>query len=331
MSSDEPLGTLVDEIEALASTTHERCRSRRGELLVQTNPLKGIQASSDFDMVIWDIAWLRGTLKYVAKELSEPRSYIKLAEPAEREALAAIIRNYRPPVEQLDQLAAKDQGLRKKRIWRGHKDKTPALDRFHRELQSITLHLSTLLKMLGKTFHEDIERGGREISSTAPAVGQVEVDVQWLLLRDRLAEDGITDIDIEAHTSSIRALLQDRLPSYHDIYSGPSVEQHDGSGQASTGSREKLPRTPSQPDHRALTTSSNNAQAGLDHGAQPGGPAILSSLTTSHVRDESTHAPLQAKDDKRQLTEKYRLPVPAHAPDSSKGEPQPPWFSSRLY
>jgi hypothetical protein len=329
MSSDEPLGILIDEIEALASITHERCRSRCRALMIKTDPLQGTHASSDFDTVKWDIVCLRRTVKDITIDLSEPKSNIRLAEPAKREALAAIIRSYRPLLEQLDQLAAKDQTLKKKRIWRGPKDNTVALDRYHRELQfqtqTLTLYLSLIYTFESpeKSFHEDFERGGREISSTAPAAGQgAEVDVQWSLLRRRLVEDGITDIDIEAHTSSIRALLQERLPSYYDIHSGPSVEQHDGSGQVSTGSREILPRTTSQPDHRASNTSSSIAQIGIGHGAQPGGPAILSSFSTSCMRDASTHAPLQAKDDKPQSTEKYPLAVPAHVAGRSKCKPQ---------
>jgi hypothetical protein len=241
--------------------------------------------------------------------------------------LAAITRSYRPLLDQLDQLAAKDQGLKKKRIWRGHKDNTAALDRYHRELQfqtqTINLYLSLFSppKNPDKAFHEDLGRGGREISTTAPVYVQgTELDVQWMWLKRRLVEDGITDIDIEAHTSSIRALLQERLPSYYDIHYGPSVEQRDGSGQASAGSRGILPRTTSEPDHRASTTIRNDAQTDLGHSTQAAGPAMLSSFSTAQVRNKVTHAPSQAEDDERRLSEKYRHAEPAHAPRSSGGE-----------
>lgn len=315
MSSEDPLAILVHEIEELASTAHDRCKSRPDRLSTSLTELEVTLASSDFDTVKWDIICLRETLKDITNELSRPESKIRSAEQAKREALATIIKSYRPLVQQLEQFATKDQGLKKKPMWRSRKNNTAALDRFHRELQfqtqTINLYLSTLtpshlapIKKQQENSIKGSKHGVGEASYTLQPLDRgSEADAQWSLLRRQLVEDGITDIDIEAHTSSIRALLQEKLPSYYDIHSGPSLEETNGSAEASTGLRENMLRRTSQSEHGVLRPLYEIDETGPGHGTRPSASS-LSQASAPVIGDRSELARVLTKDDDRRVPRK---------------------------
>ena len=295
MSTEEPLGALVDEIAALVAIADKKCRSRPNRLSILSNDeiCTGSRASSNFETVIWDIITLRQTLQLIKNELSTPESNIRRAQQAKREALSTIIESYRPLVQQVEQLAANDESLKKKRIWRSHKQSKTTLDRLHRELQfqtqTINLYLSTLTTaphLLSnneqrETVVQDSAREGGLASATRQAVDQEPgADAQWSLLRRMLVEDGITDIDIEAHTSSIRALLKEKLPSYYDLPSRHVPEEANDSPQTSAGSRGRKPyrisqEEPTTPltregaDHGLVSTENNKHLVPQSHGADP--------------------------------------------------------------
>lgn len=199
-----------------------------------------------------DITRLRATLKEVIHEVSKPESKIQYVDGTKREELGAVVDGCRPLLEHLENLVTKDQGLKKKRIWKRDKDNTPALDHIHRQLDfrrhSLNLYLSTLrssqLALIEKkleTFVEEFKRGGREASRTSNSADQESaLDVQWSVLRHELAEDGITDTDIEVHKSSIRALLQEQLPSYYDAQSASSPEEVNKSLNRLEGSHQSI-------------------------------------------------------------------------------------------
>ncbi|KAF7512578.1 hypothetical protein GJ744_000839 [Endocarpon pusillum] len=288
MSGEASLGTLVDELEAHALVAHDRCR----------------HASSDFDTVEWDITCLRFTLKEIKHELSQPNSKIRSAEQARQEALATIVKSYRPLLHQIHQFATKDQGFKKKRIWRSHKPNSSVLDRFHRELQFQTQTINLYLSTLTATTKPG---PAQEAPGTLQAVHQgSEADAQWSLLRLRLIEDGITDTDIEAHTTSIRALLQERLPSYHDLPSGPRLLETHNSCDTSAGSHENVLQRVSQPEYSASGKGRYSDQVDQDQDqdqhVHSGASTSFSPGVAPIARNGSTNSPLLTKDNQPLLT-----------------------------
>lgn len=255
--------------------------------------------------------------------MSKPDSKIRSAEQARQEALATIVKSYRPLLHQLHQFATKDQGFKKKRIWRSHKPNSAVLDRFHRELQFQTQTINLYLSTLTAT----IKPGpAQEAPDTLQAVHQgSEVDAQWSLLRLRLIEDGITDTDIEAHTTSIRALLRERLPSYHDLPSGPGLLETDTSCDTSAGSHENLLQRVSQPEYSASGKGRYSDQVDQDQNqnqdqhAQSGASTSFSLGVAPIARKGSINRPLLTKDNEPLLT---RTPntQPASTLNKSEGE-----------
>jgi hypothetical protein len=214
---------------------------------------------------------------------------------AKRHHLASLITSYRPLLQQLEALAIKDQGTKKKRIWRRDKDNTAALDQLHRQLdfrtQSLDLYLPTLrtsqlalIEQRLEAFVEEFKRGAPGTPRGVNALDdESEADAQWSALRRQLLEEGITDVDIEAHKSSIRALLQERLPSYYEAHIGSA-----------------------QPEANDTPVGSREATSGPQNG-----PSL--------VREPSNHASSRGEEDKPRTTQ-TPLGDPGHIPSGSQGE-----------
>ena len=203
-------------------------------------------------MTTWNVSRLRASLQEVKIEASEPESKTNNADEARCDDLHVLIAGFRPLLENLDKLVTEDQRLKGKRIWRRDKDKVAAVDHIDRQLElrirKVDSYLSVLrnnqlARVLEKTgkIMEVFDRRHEPLGRSSPMHGEAEFDVQWSLLKHELVEDGMTIVDIEAHKSSIKALLQDRLPSYHEAHAGfiqaESSEVSLGSAMSRTSER----------------------------------------------------------------------------------------------
>jgi len=255
---------------------------------------------------------LLAILKQVRDDLSKPESEIQHAKQAESEALVTMIGGYRRLLQQLDNLAAKDHSLKKKRIWKRDKDNTAAVGQLHGQLNSLTVTISIYLSTRRGSqpsfpdFAEEVKNGGQDAFVPSQAVNQEsEADAQWSVLRRKLVEDGITDVDIEAHTSSIRALLQDKLPSYYEIYTGPNVEETTEVTKASTSSHEVAMRKTSQLEHGAFTPGDHNDEADFGRCARPGVSSSFSRRLSPLNGHGANYGLALPKEDKNRVSHTY--------------------------
>lgn len=234
-----------------------------------------------------------------------------------------IIKTYRPLLLQLRKLATKDQNLKKKRIWRRDKDNTAALDDITRQLnvrtQTIELYLSTQsISPLQLTTLETSKGESLYASHTSQELGsRNEVDEQWSVLRRKLVEDGITDIDIEAHMSTIRSLLQDKLPSYYDTQPSPSLEEGHGSVTPSTGLRAVMPRSDSEPNRLGPSPFDNDEERDFGQSGRPSVRTLSSPGLRSPGDRQMNGGSFQTKYGRRRLSHSAD---PASALETSQGE-----------
>ena len=203
--------------------------------MILINPSAGSNASAEFDRAIRDIDRLRSTLQKVADEVSKPDFKIRDVGKAECDKLAFDLAAIRCQLLLIDGLAAKDQGLKKKRIWKRDRDSTAALDMFHHQVAShIQIMSSWLSKWQNALLLKEVERivaemnrGNRKLPHTTNVGSrepEAEADEGWSMIRRELAADGITDVDFEAHKSSIKALLRERLPPYYESHFAPGAQ-----------------------------------------------------------------------------------------------------------
>lgn len=185
-------------------------------------------------------------------------------DEAKRQEGAVIINSFRPLLQQLQVLVTKDHNLKKKRVWRRDKDSTVALDHIQRQLdfrtRSIDQYLSTMRSSQLAFIEKKLETFVQELKHGIRPVGhESDADAQWSVLRRKLIEDGITDVDIEAHAPSIRALLRDKLPSYNEIHAGPAHEGDNyNSANPSTGSPGQRVRRSPEFEHPNFNHNNNN-------------------------------------------------------------------------
>lgn len=234
-----------------------------------TTSITVTHASSDFEVTTWDVNRLRVALLEVKSEISKPDSKIHDTNEPGCNELRILTKSFRPLLEDLEKLVMKDQGLKKKRIWRRDKDNAAALDRIHRQLELRTpmlgFYISTMKHSQLAQFQEKLGIAMVELDRRDSLGRSGQIDGEWdynqwpvheqlMVLRRELAEIGITDIDIEAHKSSIKALLRERLPSYHEAQSGLN---HTEPSEVSLDAA--LLRT-SEPEHHTRTRRVSGAQ-----------------------------------------------------------------------
>lgn len=203
-------------------------------------------------------------------------------DEAKRQEVAVLINGYRPLLHRIQELVTRDQSLKKKRIWKRDKVNTVALDQIRRLLDSRTLTIDLFLSTLRMSQRDQLALTQKKLQTLMKqlkAVGgsdseQWDADAQWAVLRRKLAEDGITDIDIEAHMSSIRALLQEKLPSYHEVQAEFAVPE------ASHHSTKISSESPGWKMRTSLevgpSTSNHNSKEDLGSAARPGVPSSSS-------------------------------------------------------
>jgi hypothetical protein len=245
-------------------------------------------------------------LQEVTDEISRPDSELHdVSKSSQNWDIFSAIESCRPLLQRIEGLATKDQGLKKKRIWKRDKDNTATLDEICGQLEArshcTALYLSALrssqlsiIENKLKTFVEDIKRGKRDVSRALNAVDhESEADAGWSVIRRELAADGITDVDFEAHKSSIKALLQERLPSYYESLFQPGTQAINSSVEAS-GSR---------PNGTPLGNSISEHTPALKRGS----------------RDRSNLGPI-AKTDEKSRASHAHVDNAASTPNDSQGE-----------
>jgi hypothetical protein len=121
------------------------------------------------------------------------------------------------------------------------------------------------------------------------------------MLRRKLVEDGITDLDIEAHASSIRALLQEKLPSYYDIHARPGPAEAEEPAKPSTGSSDTMLRKTPQSEHRALGPSDKHNETKSSHCVRHSISSSLSPGSAPFIGAEFNHGPISIQDDELRL------------------------------
>jgi hypothetical protein len=290
-----------------------------------TSANSGIHSSSGFDTIKRDVFRLPAILRVLAEDLSKPESIIQDLGEVQLEQIASIIKSYRPYLLQVEKYAKGDQSHKKKRIWGRDKDRlTPALDVIHRQLEllndSLRTHVSYLesrqlalmQNKLGALVEEFKSTGLGSSHPLQAGDQQFDADAQWSMLRRKLVEDGITDLDIEAHTSSIRALLQEKLPSYYDIHARSGSVEAEEFAKPSAGSSDTMLRTTSQPEHRSLGLGDKHKEIKPSQCVRPRISSSLSPRSAPLIGGEFNHGPISTQD------EEIRLPRSDSADLSSK-------------
>jgi hypothetical protein len=275
-----------------------------------TGENSGIHSSSGFDTIKRDVFRLPAILRVLAEDLSKPESIIQDLGEVQLEQIASIIKGYRPYLLQVEKYAKGDQSHRKKRIWGRDKDRlTPALDVIHRQFEllndSLRSHVSYLesrqlalmQNKLGALVEEFKSTGLGSPHTLQAGDQQFDADAQWSMLRRKLVEDGITDLDIEAHASSIRALLQEKLPSYYDIHARSGPVEAKEPAKPSTGSSDTMLRKTPQSEHRSLGPSDKHNETKSSYCVRPSISSSLSPCSAPLIGGELNHGPISTQDD----------------------------------